>query len=285
MKPPATKPPAVKQFVQLDKYRAAYTVRGSGRPVILLHGFFGDSETLGGLADELKSDFQCFSLELLGFGDSEKPDIKYLVEDQVEFLRQFIEKLNLKDVYLLGYSYGAWVSAAYAIAHPSDLGYLGLLAPAGIRDDSFVGKYDAMKPLLWPTPLIDWAIAIYKYIAPLRNDRAGYEKILLFRTTFKTQPAATAILKSRLRPEDAVDTVEHEIHRITTPTIVVAAEQDETIPYWHSETYAKTVPNAEIEVVPDGDHGFIRTHSTEIAQILKPRFQARNRATPGAIEG
>jgi len=273
-----------KQSIQLDKYRAAYTAIGSGRPVILLHGFFGDSATLGALAEELASDFQCFSLELLGFGDSEKPDIKYMVEDQVEFLRQFAEKLDLKDFYLIGYSYGAWVSAAFAIAYPDALGYLALVGPAGIRDDSFVGKYDNMKPLLWQTPLIDWAIAIYKYIAPLRGDRAGYEKILLFRTTFQTQPAATAILKSRLRPEDAIDTVENDIHRITAKTIIVAGEKDDTIPLWHSETYAERVPNAELEIVPDGDHGFIRTHAIEIAQILKPRFRAHHPSESGAID-
>ena len=262
----------MKQFIQLSEYKAAYTVTGTGQPLILLHGFFGDSSTLGALVEKLKSDFQCFSLELLGFGESEKPDIKYLIDEQVDFLKQFTEALNLEKFYLAGYSYGAWVAAAYAIRYQDSLKQLGLIAPAGIRDDSFIGRYDNLRPLLWPTKLVDLAIALYKPIAYLRNDQANYKKIAQARYALMTQPAAAAILKSRLNPEDAVDTVEHEIHQITVKTVVIAAENDTTIPHWHSETYAQKISNNEFEIVKNADHDFVETHGVEISNILKAKF-------------
>ena len=79
-----------KQTIELSKYTAAYTSIGAGIPVILLHGFFGNASTLGSIAQGLSANYCCISLELLGFGDSSKPDIRYLIEDHVEFLKEFL---------------------------------------------------------------------------------------------------------------------------------------------------------------------------------------------------
>ena len=157
----------MKQFLKLDDYQAAYTLKGKGEPLVLLHGFFGDASSLNCLVDELQSQFQCLSLELLGFGDSSKPKINYLIEDQVTFLKHFVDNLQLEKFYLAGYSYGAWVASAYAIRYSFNLHGLGLIAPAGIRDDSFIERYDHPKPLLWQTKLVDLAIALYKPFAYL----------------------------------------------------------------------------------------------------------------------
>ncbi len=166
----------MKQFVKLGDYQAAYTLKGKGEPLVLLHGFFGDASSLNCLVDELQSQFQCLSLELLGFGDSSKPKINYLIENQVTFLKQFVDNLQLEKFYLAGYSYGAWVASAYAIHYSFNLHGLGLIAPAGIRDDSFVRRYDHLKPLLWQTKLVDLAIALYKPFAYLSGNSYGYQK-------------------------------------------------------------------------------------------------------------
>jgi pimeloyl-ACP methyl ester carboxylesterase len=145
-----------KQFIQLSQYTAAYTVTGKGENIVLLHGFFGDAEKLEPIISELQDRYCCIAVDLLGFGDSSKPSIQYLVEHQVAFLHEFIASLHLQSFYLAGYSYGAWVAAAYAIAiahgtlssrpnstvDPSQLMGMALIAPTGIRDDSFVGRYD-----------------------------------------------------------------------------------------------------------------------------------------------
>ncbi|AFY39816.1 alpha/beta hydrolase fold protein [[Leptolyngbya] sp. PCC 7376] len=258
----------MKQFIQAGDYQAAYTAVGNGKPLILLHGFFGNSSTLSQLAENLQSKFQCFSLELLGFGDSAKPKINYLIDDQVDFVKGFAEALNLNDFYLVGYSYGAWVASAYAIRYQSTLKSLGLIAPAGIRDDSFAGNYDHLKPLLWKTKLVDLTITLYKPFAYLRGDKSGYKKIAQARHALMTQPAAAAMLKSRLNPEDAVDTVEKDIYKIALKTIVIAAENDSTIPHWHSETYAGKIPHTEFQVIADADHDFVETHAKEISIFL-----------------
>jgi pimeloyl-ACP methyl ester carboxylesterase len=268
---------ANKQTIELGEYTAAYTIIGEGIPVILLHGFFGDAWTLGAIARGLADcNYCCISLELLGFGDSSKPDIRYLVQDHVDFVRDFLLAKNISNFYLIGYSYGAWVAAAYAInisdgiiSMPNVFGMV-LLAPAGIRDDSFVGRYDNLKPLLWQTPLVDFALKAISPFARLRGEHKSFNTILAARKALVTQPAARSFLIDRLQPEDAIDTVEKDIDRITIPTLIIAGEIDGTIPLWHSQTYAEKIPDASLEIIAGADHDLVQTHSQIVTRsILK----------------
>jgi pimeloyl-ACP methyl ester carboxylesterase len=263
-----------KQTIALNKYTAAYTSIGEGMPVILLHGFFGDAETLGSIASELSSDYCCISLELLGFGDSSKPTMRYFIHDHVEFLKEFLTVKKISKFYLIGYSYGSWVAAAYAISRSDlamslpDLAGMVLVAPAGIRDDSFVGRYDSLKPLLWQTPLVDLVINAIAPFAKLIGKEKSFETVRIARQALVTQPAARSFLIERLKPEDAVDTVEKDIDRIVTPTLVIAGEIDGTIPLWHSQTYAQKIPDASIVIIPEADHDLVQTHSQEVVRSI-----------------
>jgi pimeloyl-ACP methyl ester carboxylesterase len=264
-----------KQTIELSQYTAAYTSIGEGIPVILLHGFFGDASTLESIATELSDRYCCISLELLGFGDSSKPDLRYLIEHQVEFLQEFTIAKNISKFHLIGYSYGAWTAAAYAIHHTDlsisapQLMSLTLLAPAGIRDDSFVGRYDYLKPLLlWKTPLLDLLLAAISPLANLMGKAKSFDAIYQARKAFTTQPAARSFLIDRLKPEDAVDTVEKDIDRIPVPTLVIAGEIDGTIPFWHSQTYAAKIPQARLVIIPEADHDLVQTHVLEVASAI-----------------
>jgi pimeloyl-ACP methyl ester carboxylesterase len=263
-----------KQTIELSKYTAAYTSVGEGIPVILLHGFFGDAETLGAIAEELASNYCCISLELLGFGDSSKPNMRYFIDDHVEFLQEFLSAKNISKFYLIGYSYGSWVAAAYAIDRNDlamsmpDLAGMVLVAPAGIRDDSFVGRYDSLKPLLWQTPLVDLAIAAIAPFAKLMGREKSFATVRIARQALVSQPAARSFLIERLKPEDAVDTVEKDIDRIDTPTLVIAGESDGTIPLWHAQTYAEKIPQASLIIIPEADHDLVETHSQEVTRSI-----------------
>jgi pimeloyl-ACP methyl ester carboxylesterase len=258
-----------KQTIELGQYTAAYTSIGEGIPIVLLHGFFGDAWTLDPIAKGLAQKYCCISLELLGFGDSSKPDIRYLIGDHVEFLRAFTVAKQISEFYLVGYSYGAWVAAAYAATlndnqtQTAQLNGMILLAPAGIRDDTFVGRYNFLKPLLWQTPLVDLVLNAIAPVAKLLKYEY-FNTIRAARTAISTQPAARSFLIDRLNPEDAVDTVENDIDRIAIPTLVIAGEIDGTIPLWHSQTYAEKIPQASLVIITGADHDLVQTHADEV---------------------
>ena len=70
-------------------------------------------------------------------------------------MRQVVEQLNIEPSWIIGHSFGSWVASAYSLKYPNAVSSLVLAAPAGIRDDSFCGEYDALRPLLWETSAVD----------------------------------------------------------------------------------------------------------------------------------
>lgn len=265
-----------KQKIALREYTAAYLEQGEGQPIIFLHGFLGEASAWEPVMQQLSGQFRCIALDLLGFGESSKPKLKYTIWHQVEFLQEFIAAMQLNDFYVAGHSYGGWTASAYAIAGSdadniaanSHLKGMVLIAPAGIRDDSFVGRYNHLKPLLWETKLVDVALGLISPIATLVGKRKQFQTVKYARRELVDQPVAKTFLFDRLRPEDAIDTVEKDIHLINIPTLVVAGELDNTIPLWHCQTYADKIPHARLEILAGADHALISTHAEAIAVLI-----------------
>ncbi|MEG4168556.1 MULTISPECIES: alpha/beta hydrolase [unclassified Microcoleus] len=255
-------------FVNSSRQTAAYLDIGCGRPLLMLHGFLGEKTCWLPLIELLQSQFRCISLDMLGFGESSKPEIRYDVAVEVAFVRQVVQQLNIEPCCIIGHSFGGWVASAYSLKYPNSVSSLVLAAPAGIRDDSFCGQYDALRPLLWETPAVDWALQLAKPFASLAGKSEQLQQISGWRRELMSQPVARSFLMSRMRPEDAVDTVEKEIHKLQIPTLVIAAESDETIPLWHCESYAGEIPGAELAIIPNAAHGLPQTQAPIMAKLI-----------------
>ncbi len=249
---------------------AAYIEHGDGAPLLLLHGFLGKSHCWQPLMEHLGLRYRCIALDLLGFGNSAKPMMRYDIATEVAFVHQFLETLQIGTCHLVGHSFGGWVAAAYALAYPDRVQGLVLAAAAGIRDDSFCGRYDHLRPLLWETPLIDWGLQVVSPIARVVGQSGVIDQLSWFRRELMAEPAARSFLCDRLRPEDAIDTVEQLLSQLQVPTLVITGDQDETIPLWHSETYAREIPNARLVIIPNANHSLPQTYSQELAQEILP---------------
>uniref|UniRef100_A0A832M3R2 Alpha/beta hydrolase n=1 Tax=Oscillatoriales cyanobacterium SpSt-402 TaxID=2282168 RepID=A0A832M3R2_9CYAN len=249
---------------------AAFVEFGEGPTLLMLHGFMGSAACWLPLMEQLQSQVHCVALDLMGFGDSAKPRMQYDIAKEVEFVRRFLEARNLGQCYLLGHSFGGWVAAAYALAYPEQVAGLILAAPAGIRDDSFCGRYDHLRPILWDTPIVDWVLRGIAPLVTLAGHQETLKQITWMRRELMAQPAARSFLMDRLRPEDAIDTVEKHIHQLQTPTLVITGDRDETIPLWHSETYTQEIPNAKLVILPNADHSLPQNHAPELAELILP---------------
>lgn len=89
---------------------------GSGRPIVLLHGMFGDGTQWRVIADLLSDYYRVIVVDLLGHGKSPKPkNAKYTPNEHSRALRKTLEKISAtKDVTIVGYSMGGTVALKYA---------------------------------------------------------------------------------------------------------------------------------------------------------------------------
>jgi len=263
----------------------SYTDVGEGLPLVFLHGFLSNKSCWDPVISLLQQDYRCIALDLLGFGASSKPQIRYDVPTMVAFVVEFLRVMAIDRAFLIGHSFGAWVGAAIALdtldqPNPLEIAGLGLIGAAGIRDDSFCGKYDRYRPLLWSTPLVDRVLSLATPLAQISGQQAELEKVQWFRAELMANPAARSFVVDRIRPEDAVDTVEKEIHRLHIPTLVIAGEEDETIPLWHSQTYAREITGAKLAIIPKASHSLPQNHPLEIYHLLQDFLKVNFPLTP-----
>ena len=112
---------------------------GSGLPLIVLHGFTGDSSTMADLAVQLRDDAALVVPDLVGHGLSSAPanEADYSVDHMVSHVVAIGEQLVGDSFHLVGYSMGGRVALALACRHPELLRSLTVIgASAGLANES-----------------------------------------------------------------------------------------------------------------------------------------------------
>jgi pimeloyl-ACP methyl ester carboxylesterase len=106
---------------------------GTGQPLVLLHGLGGNSlDWAPVMAFYARAGYHVYAIDLLGFGKSDKPDIDYKIEDQVQMLRQFFAQEGISQADLVGWSMGGWVALKFTLENPTAVRRLAVDDAAGV---------------------------------------------------------------------------------------------------------------------------------------------------------
>ena len=71
------------------------TCEGSGRAIVLLHGWGQNQYMMKFIADHFRQDFQVVNLDLPGFGESDEPKTVWNIGDYAKALHQLLEDLQI----------------------------------------------------------------------------------------------------------------------------------------------------------------------------------------------
>ncbi|WP_417656754.1 alpha/beta fold hydrolase [Pseudidiomarina aestuarii] len=90
---------------------------GSGAPVVLIHGLFGDLDNLKRLGRELESNFELIAIDVRNHGDSFHSDTMSY-EAMADDLATLLDDLNIDRTHIVGHSMGGKVAMEFALRHP-----------------------------------------------------------------------------------------------------------------------------------------------------------------------
>jgi haloalkane dehalogenase len=97
----------------------AYTDAGQGTvPVVFLHGNPASSHTWRAITPYVTDMTRAVAPDLMGMGDSGKPDIGYRFADHADYLEAFLDTLGAEQVVLVGHDWGGALAMDYATRHP-----------------------------------------------------------------------------------------------------------------------------------------------------------------------
>ncbi len=105
-----------------------YETYGRGRPVLLLHGWLGSWALWRDTIEILGREFKTYSLDFWGFGDSSplEDNLSFSVDNFVELVYQFMDRLGIRRAPLIGHSMGGTVALGVAIRHPEKVVKVGV---------------------------------------------------------------------------------------------------------------------------------------------------------------
>jgi pimeloyl-ACP methyl ester carboxylesterase len=108
-----------------------YDHGGRGPVVVFLHGLASSSSNWDTLIPLLKDSYRCISIDLIGFGESPKPQwYQYTMEDHIRDIHSTLNGLRLRSSFMLvGHSLGSLLATRYARVYPTHVNSLVLLSP------------------------------------------------------------------------------------------------------------------------------------------------------------
>ena len=98
--------------------KTAYRHTGSGRDVILLHGWGQNMYMMSAIETHLSPHFSVWNLDFPGFGESDEPPVPWGMEEYTGFLSEFIRQNGIEEPILIGHSFGC--RAAIQAAHQEE---------------------------------------------------------------------------------------------------------------------------------------------------------------------
>jgi pimeloyl-ACP methyl ester carboxylesterase len=224
----------------------AYERRGSGAPLLVLPGE-DDLEPRSALLDELAEEREVIVLWPPGFGRSNRPDWITDMDDVSYLFLDVLDRLDLREVTVLGFSLGGWIAAEMAIKDTARLAKLVLVDPYGIKPGGPTDRDIADVFLLYPDEV----------------EARKWRDPATFRRDYRALPEDELTIVARNRESFARlcwEPYMHDpkllrrLHRIGVPTLLVWGENDGIVTPAYGEAYRAAIPGARLAIVPEAGH-------------------------------
>lgn len=201
-----------------------YRVSGTGKPLLLLHGYSGYGEQWRDFLDEFVDSYKVIAVDLPGHGQSSKLRSSFIIADAARDMWQLMDHLGVKQIHGVGYSAGGMTLLQMALQEPSRVQSMVLAASAFTLLGDRSGEPFEQLPEAYRQDL-------------LRNHNGDMEKI-----------------RSMLSAKFVADIKVSDLRGLKTPTLLVSGDRDESFPLpIVVETYL-ALPKAKLWIVPGVGH-------------------------------
>ncbi|MCS6909466.1 MAG: alpha/beta hydrolase [Anaerolineales bacterium] len=239
--------------VNLNGINIHFNVEGHGPDVLLIHGWSSSRRMWTEVSTALADQFRCWSLDLPGFGESDKPEEAwYSIPNYTEVVYHFVEAMGLRQLRVVGHSMGGLISLDFAATHGERIARLVAINPV-VTGRAYLGAF------------ADWQRSVRvlhgaqqlsrRFIQPMLNhplaDRWSRPVHYLRRRNEEFTQATPDSLMHSGRAVVRYD-VRPKLAQISAPTLVVLSTFDASVPNSEGHVAAAAIPNARLAVFNAG---------------------------------
>ncbi len=254
--------------------------RGKGEPILLLHGLGTSGYTWRHLVPELAKTHRVITLDLKGFGASDKPDDgKYSVLDQAALVKAFIEQKNLRNLTVIGHSFGGGVTLALALdmaeARPKRLKRIVLVDTIAYKQPLPIFFQLLITPGIGDLGMTlipaEVQIAEALNIAYYDKEKIPQDLIERYAEPLRSLEAKAALRKTveQLIPDD-IETFTERYQSLTLPVLIVWCEQDKIVPLADGRRLARDIKTATLHVLKHCGHMPQEETPEETLKAIRP---------------
>jgi pimeloyl-ACP methyl ester carboxylesterase len=280
--------PPAGQFLEVNGVRLHYVERGSGPPLVLLHGngsMIQDFET-SGLIDLAAKNYRVIVFDRPGFGHSDRPrNVVWTPAAQAELINSALERLGVAHAIVLGHSWGASVAVALALKYPRLV--QGLVLASGYYYPTFRPDVVAVSAPAVPlvgdvlrytiAPVVSrvmWPLLMTKIFGP----RAVPEKFEGFPKEMALRPSQirASAAESALMIPDAFQ-FRDQYPDLKMPVVIVAGDEDRLVDIdTQSQRLHRDVPQSRFHRVPGTGHMIHQTATGVVMSAIDEVATARS---------
>lgn len=236
-------------LIDIDGMRVAYTDAGAGPPVVIIPGLVGTPSWFRYQFSGLSQDYRLLSYELRSARNMASYTLDMLSED----LARFLTAIKLQFAVIVGHSFGAMVAQRFATAYPQRTDALVLISGFPFLPET--AEPDLID-ILAPGP-VHVESTFQTFLSKLlhhrkpadpHDDAEGWEWL-----TAHSASLSRTTLAARMAMVERFNSTSW-LQKIEAPTLVMVGARDKAPFLAGAQLLYEGIPDAELEVIEDGDH-------------------------------
>ncbi|GAA4938842.1 bromoperoxidase [Streptomonospora halophila] len=255
-----------------------YEDKGSGRPVVLIHGFPLDGNSWEGQVPALlDAGYRVLTYDRRGFGRSGQPSTGYDYDTFAADLNTIMETLDLRGAVLVGFSMGTGEVARYLSSYGS----------ARVAKAAFLASLEPFLAITEDNPDGAAPMSFFEGVsASVKEDRYAfftgfYQDFFNLDENLGTRVSEEAVrnawnvaagsgpIASAAAPLSWPTDFRADIPRIDVPALIVHGTADRTLPIDATgRRFAQALPHARYVEIEGAPHGLLTTHTAEVNDAL-----------------
>ncbi|MBF4694576.1 alpha/beta fold hydrolase [Fusibacter ferrireducens] len=245
-------------FYDYKSKKVHYIQRGHGKSVLILHGWGTSIESFNRIIEDLSAHYQVTALDFPGFGLSDEPIEPFSLSQYTELVETFISHLGLKNLTVIGHSFGGRVAIKLSPKHLYDK--LILVNSAGIkpkRKPNYYFKVYGFKGIrsLGKLPIFSYILA-----EPIRAYSEKYSS-----QDYKQASPMMKMVLSKVVNED----LKSYLPQIASPTLMIWGDQDTATPLQDAQLMSSLIPDAGLVVFEGAGHFTYLEQPNRFLTIIK----------------
>ncbi len=233
-------------------------------PLLFLHGYGGMIEHWNLNIPEFARKHKIYAMDLIGFGKSQKPNVRYCLELFAAQIETFLLLKKLDSVIIVGHSMGAASAIYFAHHQPEKIKALILANPSGLFGDTMDGMTSVFfglvaSPLIGEVLFAAFAnpVGVGQSLTPTYYNQSKVDEKLINQFTMPLQDrgAQFSYLSPSKRPLDfRLDNLAKPCHYKGPAFLVWGAEDTALPPHKIIPEFQELLPQAGAYILPKASH-------------------------------